>query len=458
MKQNVKDAVSRQRDYFLTGITKNVDFRKEMLIKLRQAIRRFQAPLSKAVFKDLRKSEFEFLMTEVSLLYEELDIHHKHLTKWAKPKKVGTPFLHFKAKSAVHREPFGQVLIVSPWNYPFHLTFIPLIGAISAGNTVVLKPSLLTPNTSHVMSELITETFPPEYITLFQGNREMNAVLFQADFDLIFYTGSPTVGKVVMESAAKNLTPVILELGGKNPCIVDRDAKIDLAAKRIVWGKFMNAGQTCTAPDYLFVHRDVKDRFIRAVKNNLQKAYGNDPQKSQFSRIVNKDHTARLSKLIESGTIVAGGQVDVEDCYLAPTVIDNVSPESPLMQEEIFGPIMPIMDFQHIDTVIDYIRNQPKPLGLYLFTENKKLQKEVITKTVSGGVTINDVIMHAVNLNLPFGGVGESGMGVYHGKHSFDAFSHQKGILNKSTRIDIPMRYQPYTRDKQRLMKLFLKM
>lgn len=449
--------MNRQRAFFLTGKTLSIEFRRAMLTKLRNAIADYREELAQAVYKDLRKTRFEFLLTEISLLFEELDYHYKKVQNWARPKKVGSPFLHFKSKSYIHPTPFGQVLIVSPWNYPFHLTFIPLIGAISAGNTIVLKPSPLSPNVSQVMADLIAQTFPSEYITLFQGNRDVNKILFSEKFDLIFYTGSPAVGKVVMAAAAENLTPVILELGGKNPCIIDKSAKIGLAAKRVVWGKFMNAGQTCTTPDYLFVHSDIKKELVAALKKVLRGAYGDDPQKSDFSRIISKASTIRLAELIKSGDVAVGGDVDVEDRYIAPTVLDNVSDDSPIMQEEIFGPILPILDYRDIDTAIDYIVSKPKPLGVYLFAEDRQFQQQVVSRTASGGVTINDVIMHAVNLNLPFGGVGESGMGTYHGKYSFEAFSHPRGILEKSTLIDVPMRYQPYTEQKQRLMQFFLK-
>ncbi len=456
MEKKITQAVKDQKRFFLTQATKDIGYRKKMLKTLRRAIVQYQDRLADAVYKDLHKTGFEFFLTEVSLLLEELDYHIKKLKQWSRPKRVRSSLLHFKSKSYIQPEPLGQVLIIAPWNYPFHLMFIPLIGAISAGNTIILKPSPHALNTARVMQEMITNNFSPEYITLFQGDRNVNKILFDQDFDLIFYTGSPGVGKAVMEAAAKNLTPVILELGGKNPCIVDETADIKLTAKRITWGKFLNAGQTCTAPDYAFVHKNIKEKFILSMKETIQNFYGDDPQKSDFSRIINSHHTKRLAELMKHGTIVAGGKIDIGKKYIAPTVIDNIMPDSPLMQEEIFGPILPLMEYQSLDDVIAFVNNRPKPLGAYLFSEDKKVQKEFIAKTSSGGVTINDVIMHAVNLYLPFGGVGTSGMGNYHGEFSFSAFSHKKSILNKSTLIDIPLRYAPYTKTKQKIIKRFL--
>ena len=457
MEKKIRKAVNDQKIFFLTQKTKNIEYRKKMLKTLRRTIVLYQDQLADAVYKDLHKAGFEFFLTEVSLLLEELDYHIKKLKQWSSPKRVRSSLLHFKSKSYIQPEPLGQVLIVAPWNYPFHLMFIPLIGAISAGNTIILKPSPHSPNTSQVMQEMIAENFSPEYITLFQGDRNVNKILFDQNFDLIFYTGSPGAGKAVMEAAAKNLTPVILELGGKNPCVVDETANIKLAAKRITWGKFLNAGQTCTAPDYAFIHRNIKEEFILAMKETIQEFYGDDPKNSDFSRIINSHHTKRLSEMMKHGTIVAGGDFDIQEKYIAPTVIDHIIPDSPIIREEIFGPILPLMEYKELDDVIAFINNMQKPLGAYLFSENKRVQKEFITKTSSGGVTINDVIMHAVNLYLPFGGVGGSGMGNYHGEFSFSAFSHKKSILNKSTLIDIPLRYAPYTKTKQRIIKAFLK-
>jgi len=346
---------------------------------------------------------------------------------------------------------------MAPWNYPFQLLINPLVGAISAGNCVVLKPSEFTPNIAGVMADMIGEFFDPRYISLYNGEIELSKALLQEKWDHIFFTGSPAVGRIVMESASKNLTPLVLELGGKSPCIVDADANLKVAASRITWGKFLNAGQTCIAPDYLFVHASVKDELLQLMSKKITRYFGSIPKESDdFPRIVSEDKTQRLAAFLGGGTVIAGGQVDIKDRYISPTILDNVEPGDAIMQEEIFGPILPVIKFIDISEVITYINSHQKPLALYYFSEDSVKQDEILRKTSSGGVCINDVITHVANPNIPFGGVGNSGMGRYHGRFSFEAFSHQRSVISKSTRIDVPVRYPPY-RGKLGILKMLLR-
>ncbi|MDD4603825.1 MAG: aldehyde dehydrogenase [Bacteroidales bacterium] len=458
MDEMVKIVVERQQAFFNTHETKSIDFRIRQLKILKTAIHAYEERLYEALWKDLHKSKFETYATEIGLVLSEISLHIRKLRRWAKPQKVPTnQMINFWSTSRIYQEPLGRVLIIAPWNYPFQLLINPLVGAISAGNCITLKASEFTPCTAEVMGKMIREYFEPGYITLFGGGRQANQSLLSQPWDYIFFTGSPLVGKVVMEAAAKSLTPVSLELGGKSPCIVDHDANLKVAASRIVWGKFLNAGQTCIAPDYLFVHSSVKAPLLELLKNKIQDYFGADPRLStDFVRIATRPKTERLAGFLNNGKIVYGGEVILEEKYISPTLIDCVKPDDPIMQEEIFGPLLPIMEFDDIAEVIEYVNSHPKPLALYYFSTNKAKQKEVLFKTSSGGGCINDVIIHVSNDHLPFGGVGNSGMGRYHGKFSFDTFSHQRAIIKKLNFIDIPIRYAPY-RDKIKLLKMIIK-
>jgi len=442
---NVRDAVQAQKDFFATGKTKDVAFRKEQLKQLKQAIRDSQEKITDALFQDLGKPKFEAIVTEVAYCGEEIDYFLKYLDRWAKHQPVKTPLNFFPAKSFIVPEPLGQVLIISPWNYPFQLAIIPLLGAIAAGNCAIIKPSEITPNTSKVLSDLMAQIFDPSYITVVEGDKTVAQELLQQKFDHIFYTGGSAVGKIVMKAAAEHLTPVTLELGGKSPCIVEPDIHVEHSAKRIIWGKFINAGQTCIAPDYLLVHRNIKEELVQAMKAGLKEFYGENPaESSDYARIVSEKHFNRLRQFLDNGKILAGGETDAETRYIAPTLLEAVNWEDPVMQEEIFGPILPILEYEDLDSAIAQINAYPKPLALYLFSQDKNKQQKVLQETSAGGVTINDTIIHIASTELPFGGVGESGMGAYHGKASFDTFTHYKSVTNRRFWLDIPLRYPPY--------------
>lgn len=440
----IVEKISRQRSFFSTGITKEIDFRIAQLRKLKQVIFKYKERILQALWVDLHKSPEEAFLTEISIVISEIDNHIKHLKKWASPHKVSTPIFLLPSSSRIIYEPLGVALIVSPWNYPFQLLINTLIGSISAGCCTILKPSPDSANIAKVMEEMISECFDSNYISVVQGGKETNTILFSQRFDLIFFTGSPKVGKVVMRAAAENLTPVVLELGGKSPCIVDAHANIDVAAKRIVWGKFINAGQTCIAPDYLFVHKSIKEELLTKIVANILLMYGPDIKQSRFyPRIITDQAFNRLVGLMNEGKIYTGGEVDAKERFIAPTVIDNVEPHFLIMQEEIFGPILPVMTFDNIDQAISYVNTQEKPLAFYYFGKNKKA-KEVLSQTTSGGACINDTIMHVANHNLPFGGVGNSGMGKYHGKESFLAFSNRRAVVTTPTWPDLPFKYVPF--------------
>ncbi|MEO6949482.1 MAG: aldehyde dehydrogenase family protein [Ginsengibacter sp.] len=433
-----------QRAFFSTQETKGIDFRLAQLGKLKEVIGEYEKKIEHALWEDLHKSPEEAYLTEISIVTSEIDNHISHLKKWAKPHKVATPIHLLPSSSKIIYEPLGIALIVAPWNYPFQLLMNPLVGAISAGCCSMLKPSPDTPNVARLMEEMLVKTFNTNYINIVQGGRETNTILFSQAFDIIFFTGSPKVGKVVMKAAAENLTPVILELGGKSPCIVDADADIDIAAKRITWGKLINAGQSCIAPDYLFAHHSIKEELLDKIATNIQLMYGDHIKQSRFyPRIVNDSAMDRLSGLLNQGTIHTGGEIDLEERFIAPTIIDDVSPDFLIMQEEIFGPILPIMTFDQIEEAIDYINKNEKPLAFYYFGKNKKA-KEVLAKTTSGGACINDILLHIGNHNLPFGGVGNSGMGNYHGKDSFLAFSNKRAIVTSATWFDLSLKYIPF--------------
>ncbi len=448
MKDTAKDVIENilqeQRTFYATNKTKEVAFRLKMLKKFKASIKKYEDKITTALWNDLHKSSEEAYLTEISIVVQEINNHIRNLKKWAKTKRVSTPFHLFPSKSRILYEPLGVSLIIAPWNYPFQLLMNSLVGSISAGNCAILKPSPYTVEIAKVMEELIKECFDPSYIALVQGNRDTNTLLLKQKFDVIFFTGSPYVGKVVMRAAAEHLTPVILELGGKSPCIVDQDANLSVAAKRIIWGKLINAGQTCIAPDYLYVHESVKDELVLKMVENLEEMFGKDIKKSAyFPRIVNEKAFDRLEKLLQHGTIIYGGETDKKERFFGPTIIEDIKPEFPIMQEEIFGPIVPIMTFKNISETIDYINSKEKPLAFYYFGTNKNA-KDVLNKTTSGGGCINDTLMHVTNHKLPFGGVGNSGMGKYHGKNSFLAFSNQRAIVSTPTWLDLPIKYVPF--------------
>jgi aldehyde dehydrogenase (NAD+) len=442
--KTIENLLKELRAFYGTDRTKSINFRVEMLERFKVNIICYEEKIAEALWKDLHKSFEESYLTEISIVLQEIDYHVKHLKQWAKPRSVNTPFHLLPSSAKIIYEPLGVALIIAPWNYPFQLLMNPLVGSISSGCCAMLKPSPYTPSVARVMEDLIHDTFDPGYITIVQGDRKINEILLKQRFDMIFFTGSPVVGKAVMKAAAENLTPVVLELGGKSPCIVDSDADISKAAKRIAWGKTINAGQTCIAPDYLFVHQSVKDELLKKIIVNLDKMFGPDSQLSKFyPRIVSQGAFVRLKKLMEHGRIVYGGEMDSDDKYISPTIIDDVSLAFPIMQEEIFGPILPVLTFHKIDEVISYINQKEKPLAFYYFGKKGKA-KEILSKTTSGGACINDTLLHIANHHLPFGGVGNSGFGKYHGINSFLAFSNSRGVVNSPDWIDLPMRYVPY--------------
>ncbi len=448
--------VSCQRAYFRSGATLSVHRRKKALNALLREVTMKEGALLAALRTDLGKASYEGYMTEVGLVRDEIRFHLKHLDQWAKDTKHPTPLAQFPSKCWTHPEPYGVTLIMAPWNYPVLLSLDPLIGAISAGNCAVLKPSAYAPATSAVLAELISSALPPELATVVQGGREENQALLEEKFDYIFFTGSPDVGRYVMEKAAVHLTPVTLELGGKSPCIVTSSADLKVAARRIVFGKLVNAGQTCVAPDYLLVHTSVKDHLIPLLEQEVKRALGDDPiRHPDYPKIINEKHFLRLQNLLSEGTVRFGGQA--EDCRIAPTVVDDITPDSPVMQEEIFGPILPVLTYHNLDEAIQFVQNRPKPLALYLFTRKKEEEKKILSRLSFGGGCVNDTIVHLATPHMPFGGVGESGMGGYHGKASFDTFSHTKSILKKSVHLDLPVRYHPYSQTKETLLRMFLR-
>lgn len=453
---NFHSLVEKQREYFQQGNTGSLEFRISMLYKLQNAVKSNESLFNDAMKKDMNKCPSEVYMTEIGMVLEELSFHIRHLSKWVRDKKVHTPLTQFPSQSFVSPQPYGVALIMAPWNYPIQLCLIPLIGAISAGCTAVVKPSAYASATSNVIAQVLRSIYPEEYITVVEGGREQNTALLEERFDYIFFTGSPAVGRLVMERAAKNLTPVTLELGGKSPVIVDKTADVALAAKRIAFGKVLNAGQTCVAPDYLFVHRDVKDKFIIFYKLALAIFFPGDTVQD-MNTIINEKHFERVTKLLDSGKIVEGGKTDAERRFVEPTLLDEVKLDSPIMQEEIFGPILPMITYEDIGECIDYIAKQPKPLALYLFTKDSEVEKQVLNKCSFGGGCINDTIIHLATSNMGFGGVGDSGMGSYHGKKSFDTFTHYRSIVKKANWLDIPIRYRPYSKKRDKFMRFFLK-
>ncbi|MDY2973472.1 MAG: aldehyde dehydrogenase family protein [Candidatus Cryptobacteroides sp.] len=433
---------AKQESYFRSGATLDVRTRKANLVAFEKAVLKWEKPLCEALWKDLHKSYEESYIAEVSILLGEIRTHIRNVGKWTRPQRRPTPMKLFPSRSKIISEPLGTALIISPWNYPVQLLLTPLVGVISSGCTAVLKPSPYVPEVSDVIEKMIRDTFPEEYVAVVQGDRDVNTALLEQRWDMIFFTGSPSFGRAVMTAAAKNLTPVVLELGGKSPCIIDKDADIEVAAKRVAWGKSLNAGQTCIAPDYLMLHKNIKDKFLSELEKAFGELLGDDPQKSEhFVRIVNYAAFERLKGYLADGEVVFGGKTDKSERYFSPTVLDHVSPDSPVMQEEIFGPIFPVQTFSSLDEVIMFVSMREKPLALYYFgSQGDKILKH----TTSGGSCINDVIMHIANENVPFGGVGMSGMGSYHHKRTFDVFTHYRSVISTPTWIDLPFRYMPY--------------
>ncbi|MBY6951076.1 aldehyde dehydrogenase [Clostridium botulinum] len=454
--ENIRNILEKQKSFFDKGYTKDINFRIEALKKLKHNIKINENNIFKALKIDLNKSEFETFITEIGIVYDEINGAIKNIKKWSKPKKVKTPITNFLASSYIYNESYGVVLIMSPWNYPFQLIMAPLVGAISAGNCVLLKPSELAIETEKIIVKIIKDTFSDEYIGVITGGIEESTALLKEKFDYIFYTGGINVGRIVMRAAAEHLTPITLELGGKSPCIVDKDANIDLAARRIAWGKFLNAGQTCVAPDYLVVHRNIKEKLISSIENYIVEFFGENTFESEdYPRIINERHFKRLEGYLKEGKIVSGGNTDINNLYIEPTIIEGINFENKIMEEEIFGPIFPVIEFENIDKVIDIVKNNPKPLALYYFSENKEKQEFIIKNISFGGGCINDTIMHLSTSALPFGGVGSSGIGGYHGRASFDTFSHKKSILKKSNLIDVKIRYAPFKRKINLAKRLF---
>lgn len=448
-----------QKEFFESGKTINVDYRIKSLKKLNDIIKKNEDKILNELKKDLGKSNFEGYVTEVGILYDDINFHIKNVKKWSSEEKRKSPIVYYPSKSYIYKEPYGVTLIIGPFNYPFQLVIAPLIGAISAGNTAIIKPSENSRNIALLLEKLINENFPEGYLRVVNplGGKETVSLLLDKPFDYIFFTGSVRVGKLVMQKAAQHLTPVTLELGGKSPCIVDSDAKLKLAAKRIVWGKFLNAGQTCVAPDYLCVHKSVKDELLKLIINEIRVQFGENVRNSEdYPRIVNKSSLERLSGYLNDGKIYYGGNIDEDNLYMEPTLIIKPDLNSPLMSDEIFGPILPILVYEDLDNVIKFINHREKPLALYYFSESKKKIKYVLTSTTSGGVTINDTIIHVANPNLPFGGVGNSGVGKYHGKESFETFTHNKSVMKRGTFIEFNIRFAPY-KNKLNLVKRIMK-
>lgn len=454
---SIEAVVAAQRAFFATHATKEVEFRLRALQKLEEVIRARTADIEVALGQDLGKSNYEGYMTEIGTTLEELAFVRKHTRKWAKDKRAKSSLVHFPSKCFVHHEPYGVALVMAPWNYPFLLSMEPLIGAVAAGNCVVLKPSAYSPATSTLMREICEEVFPPQHVAVVEGGRAENTALLEQRFDYIFFTGSVDVGRLVMAKASVNLTPVSLELGGKSPCILDQTADLKVAGRRIAFGKYLNAGQTCIAPDYLLVQHSVAEALLGEIQDAVQEFFGEDPiQSTELPKIINAKHFERLQGLMKDGNIYFGGNTDGAE-RIAPTLITDITPDSPIMQEEIFGPILPVMTFDVMDTAISFVNSREKPLALYLFTNDTQVEKDVLNRCSYGGGCVNDTIVHLATTSMGFGGVGNSGMGSYHGKRSFDTFTHEKSILKKGNWLDLDIRYHPYTKTKEKLLHFVMK-
>jgi aldehyde dehydrogenase (NAD+) len=442
MTDRIKEIIRLQREHYNSGATLSISYRKQQLQKLYDAVKRSEAEITEALTRDFAKPPIETFLTEIGFLLTEIRHTLKSIRKWSKPERVPNTLTHIGSKGYIVPEPYGVTLIIAPWNYPFQLAFAPLIGAIAAGNCAVIKPSELTPHTSALIARICKDTFPEHYIAAVEGGVEVSTALLEQPFDLIFFTGSTSVGKIVAEAAAKHLTPTVLELGGKSPTIVHYDAKLDMAAKRIVFGKYLNAGQTCVAPDYILVHRSIKNNLIEALKRQIEELYGDVIADSRnYPAVINDRHFSRLTTLMANSRIAVGGRTDAARRIIEPTVLTDVGWDDPVMQDEIFGPILPVLEYDDLEEVIQKVNARPKPLALYLFTESRQVQDTVVGRIPFGGGCMNDTIMHLATPYLPFGGVGPSGTGAYHGRFSFDAFSHHKGVLVQTTLFDLKMRY-----------------
>ena len=456
--ERVRELVRKQRAFFAGGRTFDLRLRKEALRRLREGIRKHEKEICEALYADLGKTEGESYLCEVGMALKEIGEQIRHLEIWGRPRRVPSGLSCFPARSYVVPQPYGTVLIMAPWNYPFLLTMQPLAGALAAGNCCVVKPSAYSPGTSAVIAKVLEECFPKKYVAVVQGGRQENQQLLEERFDYIFFTGSVSVGKFVMEKAARHLTPVTLELGGKSPCAVDRTADISLSAKRIAFGKWLNCGQTCVAPDYVLIEEDVKEEFVRALRFWTKKMYGDAPlDNPAWGKIVNRKHFDRLCGLMDPEKIAFGGEVREETLQIGPAVLTEVSWEDPVMQEEIFGPILPILSVRDMEEARKQIAARPHPLACYVFTKDPKAERDFVRYVQSGGCCVNDTILHLASAGLPFGGVGDSGMGSYHGKKSFETFSHEKGVLKRGLHPDVPVRYQPFDRGKLAMMKMLLR-
>ncbi len=450
----IPDQVKVLRAAFESGRTRPIEWRREQLLQLKKLLKENGDELVAAIHADLGRPELEGWITDVTVTVGEVDLALKSLNRWLKPQRVSTPLNQQPASARIVREPLGVVLIIAPWNYPVQLLLSPLVGALAAGNCAVLKPSEVSAHTSAILGRLIPKYLDRECVALIEGGVDETTALLRERFDHILYTGNGAVGRVVMEAAAKYLTPVTLELGGKSPCIVDEQVDVAVAARRIVWGKFLNAGQTCIAPDYVLVHEARERELLDAMKTALREFYGEDPKRTaDFGRVINQRHHRRLAALLSSGEVVVGGQSDEESCYIAPTILRGVSPDAPAMQDEIFGPILPVLAVPDVDAAVSFVNARPKPLALYVFTRRKEVEDDVIARTSSGGVCVNATIWHIANSGLPFGGVGPSGMGAYHGRDSFETFSHRKSVVSKFTALDPKLAYPPYTKFKTALLR-----
>ncbi|MEJ6791171.1 MAG: aldehyde dehydrogenase [Lacinutrix sp.] len=451
----VSELLQSQKNYFKTGDTKNVAFRKQVLKNLKTELIKRENEIIEALAKDFRKSAYESVLTEIAVVNSDLDLMIKNVSKWAKPKRVTPALLNFPSTDKLYSEPYGQTLIIAPWNYPYQLAIAPMAASIAAGNTVVLKPSELTPNTSALLKNIIDVVFSPEHVSVLEGGVDVSTKLLEQCWDYIFFTGSVNVGKIVAKAAAKHLTPITLELGGKNPCIIDETANIELTAKRIVWGKFLNAGQTCIAPDYILIHESIKETFYKALQIEIEKAYSSNPSTSEdFCRIVNDKNFLRLAKMLDNENCIIGGQTNAETRYISPTVIDEPSLDSEVMKDEIFGPILPVISYKDETKIEAIISKYEKPLSLYVFSTSSSKARKVIENYSFGGGCINDTVIHFANHRLPFGGVGNSGLGAYHGKLSFNTFSHQKAVVKKGNWLDLPLRYAPYKGKLKKVKKI----
>ncbi|MGC8659774.1 MAG: aldehyde dehydrogenase [Desulfomonilaceae bacterium] len=444
-RRSIESIFRRHQEHFDSGKTRDLGYRVQQLRNLKNGVQRYEDEISQALKLDLNKPRFEAYLGEIALILKEIDFAISNLPSWAKPKKVFTPLVHFPAASYIYPEPLGVVLIIGPWNYPAQLILVPLVSALAAGNCAVIKPSSQSANTSRTLSSIISESLDPSLVTVVEGGSEIGATLLEQPFAHIFFTGGTAAGRVIAQSAARNLIPVTLELGGKSPCIVERDVNLEYAARRIVWGKFFNAGQTCVAPDYVLVHREIKSALLELFKSSIKDFYGEDPKNSpDYARIVNHGHFERLARLIGHGNVIEGGQTDRDERYISPTILDNVSFEDEIMKAEIFGPILPVIEYSDLAQAVSLVNRLPKPLALYFFSRNKEQQNAVLAQTSFGGGAINDTLVHFSSIHLPFGGVGNSGLGRYHGKAGFDTFSNKKSVIKRSMLFDISLRYPPY--------------